>query len=211
MTDAVEPHVFSAPLSVCVDVRHPLAYLALQPVQDLARELGIDVDWLPFPAAGLKPPPAGDDRGSRHRRHRARYQAEEIQRYAGVQGLTIGQPFRNDDTTAAALAHLWLREHSPESVPDFLGELFRRFWDGSLDSADPRAVGALLEAHDTDVEKFQAFVRGPGPAALAALRERLVAAGIFAVPSLVAADEVFVGRAHLPLVRRLLTEPSPGL
>lgn len=211
MTDAAEPYVFSAPLSVCVDVGHPLAYLALQPVQHLARELGIDVDWLPFPAAGLKPPPTGDDRGSRHRRHRARYQAEEIQRYAGVQGLTIRKPFRDEDTTPAALAHLWLREHSPESVPEFLEELFRCFWDGSLDSADPRAVGALLAAREMDAEAFEVFFSGPGPAALAALRERLVAAGIFAVPSLVAADEVFVGRAHLPLVRRLLTEPSPSM
>jgi len=211
MTDAAEPYVFGAPLSVCVDVRHPLAYLTLQPVQHLARELGIDVDWLPFPAAGLKPPRAGDDRGSRHRRHRARYQAEEIQRYAGVQGLTIREPFRDEDTTPAALAHLWLREHSPALVPDFLVELYHRFWDGSLDGADPRAVAALLEAQDADMNNFAAFVRGPGPAALAALRERLVAAGIFAVPSLVAADEVFVGRAHLPLVRRLLTEPSRSM
>lgn len=208
MTDAAEPYVFSAPLSVCVDVKHPLAYLALQPVRALADELDIDVDWLPFPAAGLKPPPAGDDRGSRHRRHRARYQAEEIQRYAGVQGLVIRQPFRDEDTTAAALAHLWLRERSPEQVPDFLEVLFRRFWEGSLDSGDPRAVGALLEVRGMDAEDFEAFVRGPGPAALAALRERLVTAGIFAVPSLVAADEVYVGRAHLPLVRRLLMTGS---
>lgn len=206
MTDGAEPYVFSAPLSVCVDVKHPLAYLALEPVQALAQELGIDVDWLPFPAPGLKAPPAGDDRGSRHRRHRARYQADEMQRYAGVQGLVIREPFRDADSTPAALAHLWLRDRSPERVADFLEALFRRFWEGTLDAGDPQAVGALLEALGLDAEDFEVFVRGPGPAALAALRERLVAAGIFAVPSLVTADEVFVGRAHLPLVRRLLTE-----
>lgn len=211
MTDGAEPYTFSTPLSVCVDVKHPLACLAIKPVRALAEELGIDVDWLPFPAPGLKPPPQGDDRGGRHRRHRAGYQAEEIQRYAGVQGLVIREPFRDGDTTPAALAHLWLRERSPERVPEFLETLFRGYWEGSLNCGDRHAVATLLEEQGLNPEDFGSFARGPGPAALTDLRDRLVAAGIFAVPSLAAAGEVFVGRAHLPLVRRLLTEQLPSV
>lgn len=208
MTDqpAVEPYRFTAPLSVCVDPRHALAYLALQPVQALAGELAIDIDWLPFPAPGLKPPPApAPDRGTRHRRARARYQASEIQRYADVQGVTIREPFRDADSTPALLGHLWLRQQAAVYLPEYLQRVFRGHWEVTLDIASPAAVADVLEGLGLDSEPFLAFLHGPGPAALNDLRHRLVAAGVFTVPSLIAEGEVFVGRAHLPLLRRLLS------
>lgn len=208
MTDqpAVEPYPFSAPLSVCVDPRHPLAYLALGPVQALAEELAIEVDWLPFPAPGLKPPPPpAPDRGARHRRARARYQASEIERYADVQGLVIREPFRDVDSTPALLGHLWLQQRAADGLPDYLQRVFRGHWDATLDIANPKTVAGVLEDTGVDAGEFLAFLRGPGPAALDDLRQQLVAAGVFTVPSLIADGEVFVGRAHLPLLRRLLS------
>jgi 2-hydroxychromene-2-carboxylate isomerase len=208
MTDqpAVEPYRFTAPLTVCVDPRHALAYLALQPLQALAQELGIHIDWLPFAAPGLKAPPApAPDRGTRHRRARARYQASEIQRYAEVQGLVIREPFRDVDSTPALLGHLWLRQQAAACLPDYLLRVFRDHWGAALDIGNPEAVAGALDDLGLDVEKFLAFLHGPGPAALDELRHRLAAAGVFTVPSLIAAGEVFVGRAHLPLVRRLLS------
>jgi len=184
-----EPFVCTAPLTVCVDVKHPLTYLALDPVCRFAAGRGVGLDWLPFPAAGLKPPPPpGEDRGTRHRRSRAVYQASEIERYAAV----------------VALAHLRLRERAPERVPDLLEAACRGHWDRSLDITDQVQVAALLDGIDDAGQAFPAFVAGPGPAALAALREQLVAAGVFTVPSLVVEGEVFVGRAHLPMAAWML-------
>lgn len=202
---APEPFAFSAPLSVCVDVKHPHTYLALAPVRRFATARGIDVDWLPFPARGLKPPPPpGDDRGTRHRRFRAAYEASEIERYAGAQGVHIDDPFRSADSTLVALAQLWLRQRAPDRVPDLLEAACRGHWDRSLDITDEAAMAALLGNVAGDAGGFVEFGAGSGPAALAALREQLVAAGVFAVPSLVVAGEVFVGRAHLPMVGWIL-------
>lgn len=192
---------FAAPLSVCVDVTHPHTYLALGPVEALAAELAIGVDWLPFPAAGLKPPPTGDDRGSRHRRLRAEYQASEIARYAEAQGLRIREPFRDVDGTAACVGHLWLRRQAPELLPGFLRRLSQGLWTGDLDVADPAVVAGAIAALGEDAAGYLTFAAGSGPGELAALRQALVAAGVFAVPSLVVEDEVFLGRAHLPMVR----------
>jgi len=200
-----EPFVCTAPLTVCVDVKHPLTYLALDPVCRFAAGRGVGLDWLPFPAAGLKPPPPpGEDRGTRHRRSRAVYQASEIERYAAAQGIHIDDPFRSADSTVVALAHLWLRERAPERVPDLLEAACRGHWDRSLDITDQVQVAALLDGIDDAGQAFPAFVAGPGPAALAALREQLVAAGVFTVPSLVVEGEVFVGRAHLPMAAWML-------
>lgn len=202
---APEPFAFTAPLTVCVDVKHPHTYLTLGPVRRFAAEHGVEVDWLPFPAAGLKPPPPpGDERGIRHRRLRAAYWASEIERYAGVQGIHIDDPFRSADSTLVSLAHLWLRERAPERVPDLLAAACRRHWDRSVDITDPAQVTEMLADIAGAAEAFSAFAAGPGPAALAVLRERLVAAGVFTVPSLVVDDDVFVGRAHLPMVAWIL-------
>ena len=40
----------------------------------------------------------------------------------------------------------------------------------------------------------------------AALQERLVAAGLFNAPAYLVGEEVFFGRAHLPMIRWLLTD-----
>lgn len=203
------PYAFRAPLAVCLDVRHPQAYLALAPVQSLAAELGIAVEWLPFPVRPPQGPPpvtAGDDRGTRHRRARALFQARDVAVHAGLQGLTIEQPFRTGDATAASLGHPWLRDRAPEVVPAYLARLFERFWRGSLDAASSGAIAGLLSELGQPAAEYERFAGGAGPAELESLRAALVAAGVFTVPSLVAAGEVFVGRAHLPMVRWLLTD-----
>lgn len=203
------PFPFTSRLAVCVDVKHPQAYLALGPVRALADELGIDVDWLPFPAAAMQPPPeTGNDRGSRHRRFRARYQQADIERYASVQGLVIRNVFRDVDSTPPLLGLLWLRMHRPDLSAAYLERIFADHWAERLDIADSGAVGDVLNALDQSRAGFAAFASGPGPAELATLRERLVAAGVFSVPSLVVDGEVLAGRAHLPLARWLLTGRS---
>ena len=46
----------AAPLTVLLDVRHPLAYLALHPTLALAESLSLEVNWLPFSVPSLRPP-----------------------------------------------------------------------------------------------------------------------------------------------------------
>lgn len=206
------PYVFEAPLTVVVDVAHPLAWLTFGPVCALAGELAFEVDWLPLRAAPLKGPPvsAGNDRGTRHRQVRARYQASEIQRYAAAQGLTLQDPFRSVDSTLACLGHWWLHGRARERVTAYLGRLFEGYWSGQLDIERPDAIAAVLAELDQPADAFHTFCAGAtasgaagvaGAAALATLRERLVAAGVFGVPSLIVEEEVFLGRAHLPTVR----------
>jgi 2-hydroxychromene-2-carboxylate isomerase len=205
----VEPFTFTAPLSVCVDVKHPLAYLAFGPVQALAETLAVAVDWLPFPTEPMKPPPpAADDRGTRHRRTRARYLEADIERYAAAQGIVIRDLYRATDSTLASLGLLWIRSHAPARSADYLQRVFTGYWTEQLDVEDRGALGTVLAQLGLDSRAFADFARGSGPAELAAQRERLVAAGVFTVPSLVVEDEVFVGRAHLPMARWLLTGRS---
>jgi 2-hydroxychromene-2-carboxylate isomerase len=196
-----------ARLSVLLDLRHPLAYLALQPALDLGEELALEIDWLPLSVPPLHPPTVeapGDDRGIWHRRHRARAIRREIDTYAAARGLVLRDPYRGDPVEAANLGWLWLREGAPALLPTYLKELFRRYWCREFDAASPRAVAALLAEGGIDAGGFLAWAEGPGPRAAddvaAALRDR----GLFQVPAYVVDDEVVYGRQHLPMIRWIL-------
>ena len=64
-----EDRIDDATLTVLMDVRQPLAYLALGPTIELGRRRGLDINWLPCRVSPLKPPPPeseGHDRSVAH-------------------------------------------------------------------------------------------------------------------------------------------------
>jgi 2-hydroxychromene-2-carboxylate isomerase len=205
----------ASPLTVALDVRDPLAFLALGPAIRFGQELGIAIDWLPFAAEPRRRPALpgdDDDRGVRHRRHRARMIAREIAVYAQAQGLVVREPYRSGSADALNLGWLWLRAHAAASLPDFLEEAFRRYWAIELDASDRNAVAELVAAQGGEGARFLAWADGEGPAVLATVASDLSAAGVRAVPTYLACDQLFLGRQHLPMIRWLLegqTGPVP--
>ncbi len=201
-------------LTVALDLRHPLAYLALQPTVALARELSLDVDWLPLSVPTLRPPSArqaGDDRGVRHRRYRAQAIAREIEAYGAVQGLVLREPYRSAEVDAAILGWLWVREHQPGRLPAFLGALFAGYWSLDLDAARVDAVAGLVETVSADATAFLEWAVGEGPERARAVAAELEERGLFQVPAYAVEDEVFYGRQHLPMIRWILEGRSgPG-
>lgn len=204
---SVSADLASARLSVLLDIRHPLAYLALRPARRFGQELGVAVNWLPLASQPLKPPSMpgpDDDRSVLHRRHRARMIAREIAVYADAQGLEIREPYRSGPAEAAHLAWLWVRDRAPASLPDFLEELFRRYWALELDAGDPTQAADFVKACGLDADEFRRFASGDGPAVAERIAAEIAEAGVFQVPAYVVGDEVFYGRQHLPMIRWLL-------
>jgi 2-hydroxychromene-2-carboxylate isomerase len=196
-----------AALRVLLDLRHPLAYLALRPAIDFGREQDIEVDWLPLVVPTLNPPSApgpDDDRGVRHRRYRAQAIAREIETYAAVQGVVIREPYRDGDAGAANLGWLWVRERLPAALPGFLTRLFRGYWTLALDAGSRKQVAEHVDAVGADGAAFLAWCDGEGAAAADDVAARLRALGLFQVPAFVVEDEVFYGRQHLPMIRWIL-------
>jgi len=191
-------------LTCCIDVRQPESYLALGPVWDLADELDLIPDWLPFAAPARRPPPAGDDRGSRHRRYRARAQERDLERYAAVQGIALRDWYRHPDPSVMCAALLALRHNLSNDRQGWrqgLEALFAAYWEQRLDLTDLPAVAACVGLPPAEL---LAWV-DDGPTTRSALVER----GVFTAPSLLFDDQLFVGRAHLPLLRWYL-EGRPG-
>ena len=191
-------------LRLALDLRSPFACLALEPTLAWARHLEVDLDCLPFAGHVLRPPGPADteaDRGSRHRRSRAEHIAREIEVYAAAQGLLLREPYREAPVDAAGQAWLWLRQHAPNRLGDFLRQLFRRYWSLELDAANPASVAELL---GPEAEAFLDWARHEGPAALDANQRALRAEGVFQTPAYLLEGELFYGRQHLPMLRWML-------
>ena len=195
------------PLRVLLDVRHPLAYLALHPTLAFARARNLHVDWLPLAVPTLHPPSEaapGDDRGIRHRRHRARALAREVRTYALSQGLSLREPYREAPADALNLAWLWLRDQHPERLADFLVRSFGDYWRLELDADSRPALARLLGTLGADADAFLDWCEPTGVARAAEVAESLRNQGLFQVPAFLVEDQVFYGRQHLPMIGWIL-------
>jgi 2-hydroxychromene-2-carboxylate isomerase len=194
-------------LCVALDVRHPLAYLALRPAVAFGHEAAIDVDLLPFEGQVLRapsPPRPDDDRGIRHKRYRAHMIAREIAVYAQAAGLVVREPYRDGSPRAAHLAWLWVRARAPAALPAFLEELFRRYWALELDADDLAGSTSLLRELRLDPDGFDAWAPDEGALEAKRVATALREAGIEQAPAYLVEDEIFYGRQHLPMIRWVL-------
>ncbi|HVR29169.1 MAG TPA: DsbA family protein, partial [Thermoanaerobaculia bacterium] len=214
-TDLASP----APLVVAIDFKQPQSYLAHAPTRDLAASLGIAIDWRPFAVPALEPPaaePADDSRGEspgarpaarteRHLRFRARYVEHDLHRYAAAQGLVLRDLDSSPDSSLAGVGLFFLREAVTMKAVDrgavdaYVERVFTGYWSGELDIEDVGAirrvlaeVGAAAAAFDPDA------LRDDYDRCLTGLRE----SGVIAAPAYLVGDELFLGRAHLPMIRR---------
>lgn len=194
-------------LTVALDIRHPFAYLALGPTIALRRETAVEIDWLPVRTQTLRPPSRSgpdDDRGFRHRRHRAEMIAREIAVYADVQGLRLESPYRDGPTAPLHSAWLWIRAHAPDLLETFLERAFAKYWAVDLDTDSLDEIAMLAGECGLDEGAIRAWTAGEGTNAGDRIAAELAEAGVFQTPAYLLGNEVFYGRQHLPMIRWLL-------
>lgn len=197
-------------LTVLIDFKSTHAYLAKDATAALELATGIDADWLPLqithptrPNAANAVAEATGDRGTRHRRMRARYYERDLQRYAQQRGLTVSDVYPACDSTLAGIGLLWLRD-APASVRRrYVDLIFDAHFGQELRSAE---VGAALTESGADGAAFVDHAARAGATEFARLQQALRAAGYTSTPTYVLDGEPFQGRQHLPLLHSLLTD-----
>ena len=198
-------------ITVVIDFKSPQAYLAIGPTCALADELGMTIDWQPLivpPSKTPASPPAGDDRGARHRRFRMDYLERDVYRYASDRGLMIGGLQRRTDSTLAAIGLLWARRRRPSLARAYVERVFERYWRETLDIEDQPSIRAVLTEIEASISGFETFVKGEGRAEFARIQTELRDKGVFEVPTYLLNDDTFLGRQHLALIRSILSPSS---
>ena len=189
------------------DFASSASLLALKPTLALADELDVDIAFHPFPTdapRGAPPPSATESVAERHARVRAEYHAKDFSRYAKAQGLEVNRTPAGADTKLASIACLQARRQSVAKA--FVEHVFRDFWADRLDIESRDAVAKALAkvgGGTFDAESLEADYD--------AERQALAERGVHAVPAYLVADQLFIGRQHLPMIRWLLSgEKGPG-
>jgi 2-hydroxychromene-2-carboxylate isomerase len=184
-------------LTVVIDFKSPASYLALEPTLALARETGVPIDWVPFSVRPFSVPQEQADEtvGERHRRVRAIAQRETHLHYAAVQGrgMHFSKTPAGSDTALATIAGI-----DGDPVP-FIRAAFAAYWAEQADLDDEMVVTALFSSLHMALPDLQS-----ARAKLLSIRAKAKESGIFEAPSYVIADQLFVGREHLPWIRSLI-------
>ncbi|MCY3841339.1 MAG: DsbA family protein [Gammaproteobacteria bacterium] len=175
--------------------------LAFAPTCSLADELGVPIEWLPVPGSVRPtsggPTPNDESVSERHSRVRAEYVAMDVARYARWRGIEINRDANGVDSALACAGGLWADRHGVARA--YHQHVLTGFWAGRLDIEDGATVKSVLNELGAPGFDDQGF-----EGALAAYKASVEDRGVHTLPSYLVEEQVFVGRAHLPMIRWLL-------
>jgi len=188
-------------IAFAFDYTSTASLLAFKPTCALADELDVPVEWLPVPGNG-RPARVGAKTGDesvaeRHSRVRAAYVAMDVARYARWQGIEINRDAAGVDSSLACAGGLWADRHGVARA--YHEHVLTEFWAGRLDIEDGTTLTSVLDglgAPGFDDQNFEA--------PLAAHKVSLEDRGVHTLPTYLVEEQVFVGRAHLPMIRWIL-------
>jgi 2-hydroxychromene-2-carboxylate isomerase len=201
-------------LELYIDYKSPYAYLAKGLANQLERDTGTEIDWLPYvldiPAylGSARVDSEGrvleQDRNA-HQWRRVRYSYMDVRREANRLGLTIRGTRKIWASSLAGIGLLYAKRSGVFRA--YNDEVFERFWKRDLDIENPEALKDILGRAGADADGFDAFRTGEGERELRAVQERAEANGVFGVPSFLFPDgDLYWGREHLPrILERLST------
>ena len=188
-------------LTVYIDFKSPHAYLALKPTlalldEDWASDAELQIDWRPFAVKAPAPPAArkADETVSeRHFRVRDEYNRATLHKYADIQGIEMSFPEQgvSTDLALATLANI------DGDRSGFVAAAFNALWRDGGDLNDPEVLARL--SADVPAPENVAGI-------LAAAHEAADEDGVIEAPAYVVDEALFIGRAHLPWIRQILSD-----
>lgn len=212
-----------AALAVYIDLKSPYAYIAIEPTRDMARSLGVRIDWRPFTldipsylgSARLdREGKVAESERTPQQWRGVKYAYRDARRYASLRGRTLRGTVKIWDSSQAGIAMLWAKRQGDAAFDRFVDDAYARFWRRELDIDDLSVLEATLARAGVPVDGFREFVSGDGRAEHDAINEAAFDAGVFGVPTYLVGDEMWFGREHLPRVAWLLAGsegPAPDV
>lgn len=184
-------------LTVYIDFKSPGAYLAMAPTLAFADRYKLPINWRPFRTVERDVPKLGKEEtvGESHRRVRAASQRALAIKYAAHQGIDLRFPEPAGDTDLA-LGVLAKIERDP--MP-FIHGAFNAYWHAHADLNDMAVVHALLQESGVTYRGSLASAQND----LNTAQEQAEDAGIVGAPGYVIAEQIFVGREHLPWIEEI--------
>ena len=185
-----------------IDLRSPYSYLAKDPAYALEAAFGVTLRLRPYTLDIQGTYNVRDPKVAERGLRRIKYLYADVRRFANQRGMIILGPRKIFDPTLIHLA--WMYADAAGKGRALIDAAYPRFFKRELDYEDRPAVGALLAEIGVDGTGFDAFAKGPGPAAIAEHQAAAETQGVFAVPTFVVDGELFWGQDRIDFVRAKL-------
>ena len=182
-------------ITAYIDFKSLDCFLAISPILKLENDFGTPVSWQPYRSKerALPMQVANESVTQTHHRVRAESERRLQQHYAELRELDI-DPSRGQMDTSAALGWLAGLEGDTSS---FVSRLFTAHWIDHTDINDPTLLKELTA---------QCGLRRTVDAVdLSSIEREAEDKGLFDAPTFFIEGQMFMGRAHIPLMRQLLT------
>ena len=187
-------------ITAYIDFKSLDCFLAISPILELADDCETLVSWQPYRSKerALPTQVANESVTQTHHRVRAASERRLQQHYARLRGLDI-DPSRGQIDTSAALGWLANLEGDTSS---FVSRLFTAHWIDRTDINDPTFL--------QEVTTRCGLRRTGDTVDLSSIERKAEERGLFNAPTFFIDGQMFMGRAHITLMRQLLADGGDG-
>ena len=189
-------------LTTFFDFNSAHSYLALESIKALKRER-ISIKWKPFSSKPLKAPDkalAKEDRGTKHRRIRGEYIANDLQRYSSHDLKDI---YNETDSQFADMGLLWLQNElkaDNDIIDSYVIKIFHYLWKDSVSVNTSEDILEILNKITLSTEGWNDYSKGLGLKHLKEVRSQIEPQSINITPVFFIGSEQFQGHSQLPLI-----------
>jgi 2-hydroxychromene-2-carboxylate isomerase len=190
---------------VYTDYKSPYAFVANKRLFELERELGVELEWLPYTLRIPEFMGTVEER-TPHFWRKVRYAYMDARRLANAQGLTMKGPRRIYDAFHSSVGMLFAQRHG--FFRPYHDTVFRRFWSHDLEIDDLQEIADVIASFGGSAKEFVDYVHGPARAEHDRIIEEAEALGVFGVPTMVFNGELFWGGDRIDMLVERIRHPE---
>lgn len=189
------------------DCSSPWTYLAFSRIEDVARRHGAELVWKPILVGGVfnAVNPSVYESRERPVKVKARYYQKDLQDWARMYGLRIGQPTVFPVNSVKAMRGAFVA-HEHGKISPYSRRVFEAYWGEDRDIGRDEVLREIVRAVGLDEDEFFSKIAAPEyKEKLRANTEELIARGGFGSPTIFVDGEMFFGNDRLVLVEHRLS------
>ncbi len=189
------------------DCSSPWTYLAFSKIEEVARRHNAELVWRPILVGGVfnAVNPSVYETRERPVKPKARYYAKDLQDWAHLYGLKIGQPTVFPVNSVKAMRGA-LVAHEHGKISPYSRCVFERYWGEDRDISKDEVLRDIVRTAGLDEQEYFTKIASPEyKDKLKRNTDELIERGGFGSPTIFVDGDMFFGNDRLALVEHALT------
>ncbi|MBV8357823.1 MAG: 2-hydroxychromene-2-carboxylate isomerase [Deltaproteobacteria bacterium] len=197
----------SKKLEFFYDCSSPWTYLAFSKIEDVARRHNADLIWRPILVGGVfnAVNPSVYETRERPVKPKARYYAKDLQDWAHLYGLKIGQPTVFPVNSVKAMRGAFVA-HEHGKISPYSRYVFEQYWGENRDISKDEVLRDIVKMAGLDEKEYFSKIASPEyKDKLKHNTDELIERGGFGSPTMFVNGDMFFGNDRLMLVEHALS------